>query len=49
MRLIGIRPDSESSLLSYLLFDGPFCQALIQQGYEDGVQRLEEIGAFLEI
>ncbi|WP_088331686.1 patatin-like phospholipase family protein [Lacimicrobium sp. SS2-24] len=49
MRLIGIRPDSESSLLSYLLFDGPFCQALIDQGYQDGLHRLEEISAFLEI
>ncbi|MDF2179605.1 patatin-like phospholipase family protein [Aliiglaciecola sp. CAU 1673] len=49
MRIMGIRPDSESSLLSYLLFEGQYCQALIKQGYEDGLKRQEEIRGFLEI
>lgn len=49
MRLMGIRPDSESSLLSYLLFEGAYCQALIKLGYEDGLKRQAEIRGFLEI
>lgn len=49
MKLLGARPDSESSLLSYLLFDGRFCQHLMDLGYQDGLNRLDEIRAFLEI
>lgn len=49
MRFMGIKPDSQSSLLSYLLFEGGFCQAMMDKGLEDGLQRLDEIRAFLEI
>ncbi|MBN7821447.1 patatin-like phospholipase family protein [Bowmanella yangjiangensis] len=49
MRIMGAKPDSQSSLLSYLMFEGHFCQAVMDQGLRDGLQRLDEIRAFLEI
>ncbi|AWL12592.1 hypothetical protein HMF8227_02134 [Saliniradius amylolyticus] len=49
MKLLGIKPDKESSLLSYLLFEGAFCQQLINIGYRDGVNRRDEIRQFLEL
>ncbi|GGO72144.1 patatin-like phospholipase family protein [Bowmanella pacifica] len=49
MRIMGAKPDSQSSLLSYLMFEGHFCQAVMDQGLKDGLQRLDEIRAFLEI
>ncbi len=35
LRSIGITNDSDSSLVSYLLFEKRFCQHLIQLGFED--------------
>ena len=47
--VIGVKPDSESSLLSYLLFEKEFCQQLINIGYKDGLDKQEELKTFLEI
>ncbi len=49
LRLIGVSANTDSSLLSYLLFEGPFCQELIHLGYRDGQARQNEIREFLQI
>lgn len=49
LRLVGVNKSSESSLLSYLMFEGEFCQELIQLGYKDGLARQQEIKKFLEL
>jgi NTE family protein len=38
-----------SALLSYVLFEEPFCRALIELGYEDTVARKTEILQFIGI
>ena len=41
-------PDAQSAdLMSYLLFDGAFTRELVQLGYRDAQQRIDEIEAFL--
>lgn len=49
LKSIGIKQDTESSLLSYLLFEGPFCQELINLGYQDGLEQQQKIKNFLAI
>ena len=49
LRFIGVSRSSESTLLSYILFEKPFTRKLIEIGYEDGLARLDEIKAFLEL
>lgn len=48
-KLIGINAKSDSSILSYLLFEGPFCNELIKLGYKDGQKRIDELQHFLGI
>lgn len=47
MRVIGINPASDSSLLSYLLFEKAYCQRLIALGFEDTIAREREIREFV--
>lgn len=49
MRFFGVKQNSESALLSYILFEKPFTEKLIQIGYEDGQERIDEIMEFLEL
>lgn len=49
LRLIGITKSSDSALVSYLLFEKNFTQELIQLGYEDGLERLDDILEFLNL
>jgi NTE family protein len=49
LRLIGVTSNSDTSLLSYLLFEKEFCQELIELGYQDGLNKRDELQAFLEI
>ena len=49
LRVIGINKSSESSLLSYLMFEGEFCQELIQLGYQDGLEQQQQIKKFLKL
>ncbi|MEQ1629247.1 MAG: patatin-like phospholipase family protein [Gallionella sp.] len=49
LRLIGVRQHSGTSLVSYLLSEKKFCNALIELGYKDALARKEEILAFLDL
>ncbi len=49
LRGIGVREDSESSLISYLLFEKTYTKHLIQLGFEDGMEQLQSIKHFLEL
>ena len=48
MRGVGAYSKTNSSLLSYLLFERGFCNALIDLGYQDTQNKREEIEQFLE-
>ena len=47
LKLAGIEAEGSSSLLSYILFESCYCRELIQAGYSDAQQRMDEIIAFL--
>jgi NTE family protein len=49
LRTTGIKKNSESSLLSYLLFEQEYTQHLIEIGYQDGLAQLDSIMSFLEL
>ena len=46
-RNIGAMRRDGSALLSYVLFEEPFCRALIELGYQDTVPRRSEILQFI--
>jgi NTE family protein len=48
LRMVGARPHSGATLLSYLLSEGKYCRALIDLGYQDALGRRDEIMRFLE-
>jgi NTE family protein len=45
-RLADLGADLEADLLSFILFDGEFADALIELGRRDALARREEIEAF---
>lgn len=47
LRGIGAMRRSGSNLASYVLFERPFCRALMRLGYRDAMARRDEIAAFL--
>lgn len=49
LRSVGINEHTESSLVSYLLFEQNYTRRLIDLGFEDGINRLDDIKAFLEL
>lgn len=49
LRSVGISNDSESSIVSYLLFEKNFCSELIKLGFEDAMAKEQEIRHFLSI
>lgn len=46
-RAIGALRRDGSALLSYVLFEEPFCRALIELGYQDTIPRSSEILKFI--
>jgi NTE family protein len=48
MRILGAH-KSDSVMGSFLLFEGAFCKELIELGYEDAMNRKEDLKEFLEI
>ncbi len=49
LRLIGTMHQRGGTLLSYLMSEKNFCRALIDLGYQDAVNRRDEIMAFLDL
>ncbi len=49
LRGVGVKGRSGVSLLSYLLFERPYCRRLISLGYADTMQRKEEVLEFLGV
>ncbi len=49
LRSIGITNDSESSLISYLLFENSFTKKLMKIGYEDGLAHEDQLREFLNL
>lgn len=49
LRSAGVTNDSESSLISYLLFEKNYCKKLIQLGFEDAMEQETPIRAFLKL
>ena len=49
LRGVGVRNSSGTSLLSYLLFEKPYCRRLIALGYADTMQRKTEVLKFLGV
>ena len=49
LRMIGVKKHSESSLVSYLLFEKAYTRHLIEIGYKDGLAKQEEIKHFLAL
>jgi hypothetical protein len=45
----GATKRGGAGVLSYLLFEGSYCKALIDLGYIDGMGRAEEIKRFLHM
>jgi len=48
LRPSGALSRSGSNLASYLLFEAPFCRALIDLGYQDTLERESEVRSFFE-
>lgn len=49
LRTIGISNDSESSLISYILFEKNYCKRLIKLGFEDAMEKETQIREFLNL
>lgn len=49
LRNFGISNDSESSLISYILFEKNYCRQLIKLGYEDTMKKETQIREFLSL
>jgi len=49
LRSAGISNDSESSIISYLLFEKNFCTELIKLGFEDAMNQESQIRQFLNL
>ncbi|MCL2912996.1 patatin-like phospholipase family protein [Shewanella corallii] len=49
LKLIGINQESDSSIVSYLLFEKSYTRALIELGYQDAMCQMDELRQFFEI
>jgi len=45
----GVNTESESSIVSYLLFEKNYCKKLISLGYKDAMEQEQKIRAFLSL
>ncbi|MGI2259573.1 patatin-like phospholipase family protein [Shewanella sp. GXUN23E] len=49
LKLIGINQESDSSIVSYLLFERGYTRELIELGYQDAMARMDELKQFFEL
>ncbi|MBR9727404.1 patatin-like phospholipase family protein [Shewanella intestini] len=49
LKIIGINKQADSSIVSYLLFESAYTNALIDLGYQDAMSRIDEISAFFGV
>ncbi|MBB1438286.1 patatin-like phospholipase family protein [Shewanella sp. SG41-4] len=49
LKLFGINRQSDSSIVSYLLFEKSYTTTLIDLGYQDAMDRIDEIKKFFDI
>ncbi|MGS0727715.1 patatin-like phospholipase family protein, partial [Shewanella sp. 0m-11] len=49
LKILGINEHSDSSIVSYLLFEQGYCSALIELGYEDAMCQIDEIKQFFNL
>ncbi|WP_392343001.1 patatin-like phospholipase family protein [uncultured Shewanella sp.] len=49
LKLFGINRQSDSSIVSYLLFEKSYTTTLIDLGYQDAMDRIDEIKQFFDI
>jgi NTE family protein len=49
LKLFGINRQSDSSIVSYLLFEKGYTTTLIDLGYQDAMDRIDEIKQFFDI
>lgn len=47
LKLLGMGKSNSRRLVSYLMFDGTFCQRLIELGYKDAMQQRDSLTDFL--
>ncbi|MCL1144324.1 patatin-like phospholipase family protein [Shewanella gaetbuli] len=49
LKLFGISQQSDSSIVSYLLFEKAYTSSLIELGYQDAMSQIDEIKQFFDI
>jgi len=49
LKVVGAMRRNASNLVSYLLFEKEYCRALIDLGYQDAMNRKEELIEFIEL
>lgn len=49
LRTLGVSQHSNTSILSYLMFEAAYCQKLIELGYQDGLEKTQELREFLHL
>ncbi|WP_028768082.1 patatin-like phospholipase family protein [Shewanella fidelis] len=49
LRALGINQHSDSSIVSYLLFEQGYCSSLIELGYQDAMCQIDDIKRFFDI
>lgn len=49
LRLMGVKKDSETTLMSYILFEQNYCKKLIHIGFNDALEQEQKIREFLNI
>ena len=49
LKFFGINRQSDSSIVSYLLFEKTYTSTLIDLGYQDAMDRIDEIKQFFDI